>query len=165
LLSEGRDIGDYTFTYHWRVNGQEDTDEGSPKYPGEKLTRGDRIRVDIDVQNLSGEVLETFKSQLMVVANAPPEIVSSPTQQIKGTLVEYKVKATDPDEDPVGFRLETAIPGVSIDSASGLLRSNLDQLEEGHSMDIAVIAEDGQGGSDRQSFRLNLTFVKQEVSE
>lgn len=57
------------------------------------------------------------------VPNAPPEILSTPpVEAIRGQLFSYLPVASDPDGDPIEFSLlGTAIDGMSIDPATGLI--------------------------------------------
>ncbi|MCA9078376.1 MAG: putative Ig domain-containing protein [Planctomycetaceae bacterium] len=88
-----------------------------------------------------------------VVRNQPPEITSIPTgPAFTGETYTYQVVATDPNSDPLTYRLDAASvsAGISID-ANGLL--SWDPTTIG-TYAITIAVEDGQGGFATQSFSL-----------
>ncbi len=83
--------------------------------------------------------------------NRPPVITSSaPTQATEASLYAYQVLATDPDGDPLTFRLSTAPAGMAI-SASGLVSWTPATNQVG-SQNVAIDVSDNRGGTVRQSF-------------
>ncbi|MCI0535158.1 MAG: putative Ig domain-containing protein, partial [Verrucomicrobiales bacterium] len=94
--------------------------------------------------------------------NHSPVIYSTPIQNAtRGVLYNYDVNAADPDGDPtirpglatstLQYRLSTSPPQMSIDSASGLISW---MPESAGTVDVKVVAEDGKGGSDAQTYQV-----------
>jgi PKD repeat protein len=83
--------------------------------------------------------------------NRPPLITSSaPTQATEASLYAYQVLATDPDGDPLTFRLSTAPAGMAI-STSGAVSWTPAANQVG-SQNVAIDVSDNRGGTVRQSF-------------
>ncbi|QUY45864.1 putative Ig domain-containing protein [Acaryochloris marina] len=110
--------------------------------------------VDVLVTDDQGNIAGIGYS-VVVLATAPnqaPRIDSTPTFAASaGALYQYDVGATDPDGDSIQFSLVNALPGMTIDSNSGLLEwvppSN-GQFE------ITVVASDSSGLSSTQRYNL-----------
>jgi RHS repeat-associated protein len=102
--------------------------------------------------NLGATTTQSF--DLPVVAantNQPPTIASRPRASIRvGNLYQYAVHATDPNSDPLIYRLVTAPSGMRLDTA-GLVTwtPSLTQLGT-NSVELQV--DDGQGGIVGQRF-------------
>ena len=85
--------------------------------------------------------------------NNPPDFTSSPlASAIRGKRYRYTPTAIDADGDSLTFSLEYAPTGMVIDPASGTLSWFVDtNMSESR---VTLKVEDGQGGSDLQSFTL-----------
>jgi RHS repeat-associated protein len=85
--------------------------------------------------------------------NNPPDFTSSPvTSAIQGKRYRYTPTAIDADGDSLTFSLDYAPTGMVIDPASGTLSWFVDtNMSESR---VTLKVEDGQGGSDLQSFTL-----------
>ena len=70
-------------------------------------------------------------------------------------LFSYQVTAEDPDGDPLTFALVVGPPGMTIDPQTGLIEWLVTSKELGV-YDVTVEVTDGQGGSDSQSFQVEI---------
>ncbi len=70
-------------------------------------------------------------------------------------LFSYQVTAEDPDGDPLTFALLVGPPGMTIDPQGGLIEWWVTSKELGVH-DVTVEVTDGQGGSDSQSFQVEI---------
>src|SRR5262249_51725970 len=88
-------------------------------------------------------------------SNQDPRITSSPPTSVGlGRSYTYAVRATDPDGDPLSYRLLTAPAGMVID-AGGLIRWTPTAAQFGPSS-VNVCVEDGRGGVAEQPFTVNV---------
>ncbi len=88
--------------------------------------------------------------------NAPPAILSTPPVQANpGELYVYALRASDPDRDPLSYRLSVKPDGMTIDPATGLVRWTPTAAQNG-THTVRVVVEDDQGGIDSQSYLLNV---------
>lgn len=86
--------------------------------------------------------------------NRPPQITSVPVATATvGQPYRYDVDAADADGDRLSYRLAASAPGLSIDAASGLIQWTPGMGDVGNHP-VTVQVDDGQGGSDTQSFGL-----------
>ena len=93
------------------------------------------------------------------LSNQAPLIVSTPSlHATAGQPYEYDLAASDPDGDPVTWRLVQAPVGVSLDPASGALRWNptLDQL--GTNI-VIVEAQDSLRATDVQTWSIDVSCL------
>ena len=106
-----------------------------------------------------GQAEQTF--QLVVHANHPPLIVSTPGLHVYvGESYAYDVDATDPDDDTLVYRLDGAPLTMTIDAATGIIGWTPETRHIG-SQSVAVIADDGRGGTARQVYTLVVEAVPQ----
>lgn len=151
---------DYEFQYRWFINGVENIFETSASFPSDAFERGDKLSVEVIPFTLEGIQLKSFISPQLIVANAPPVITTEPPDKLSGNVLTYQVEATDPDDDPVTFRLENASEGITIDSTSGTFVCNLEKHLEATSFSVIIVAEDNFGGRTEQRFKLDLSYVE-----
>ena len=87
----------------------------------------------------------------IIVQNGQPEIVSEPSYSAPiGELYSYDVEAIDPNEDPLTYSLEYGPDGMTIDSATGLIRWTPTESQIGQQQ-YRVIVEDGRGAGAGQT--------------
>lgn len=90
------------------------------------------------------------------VNNWPPFIVSEPkTEARTKKLYSYTVTAEDQDGDSLIYSLVSAPSGMVIDSSLGLINWTPTKNQSG-TFEVVVLVEDGFGGSDQQSFSVNV---------
>ncbi|WP_165228130.1 putative Ig domain-containing protein [Aquisphaera insulae] len=88
--------------------------------------------------------------------NTAPVITSSPRGPAAvGSLYRYAVKAIDPDQDPITFRLGMAPDGMTVDPITGIL-SWIPTEETSSPELVMVVAGDGRGGEAPQFFYLTV---------
>ena len=106
-----------------------------------------------------GGVTDTFVAKIDFQLNQDPIITSTPiTTATVGVLYTYDVEADDADQDTLTFALTTFPTGMTIDSASGLIQWT--PAVAGNE-DVVVEVTDGNGGSDTQSFTINVPVPNQ----
>ena len=92
-------------------------------------------------------------------ANLPPAITSTPVTAInEGSLYQYDVEATDPNGDVLSYGLVTSPTNMTIDADTGEI-AWYPSIEQVGINNIEVVVEDGRGGSDIQTYDLNVVIV------
>lgn len=90
------------------------------------------------------------------VNNWPPFIVSEPkTEARTKKLYSYTVTAEDHDGDSLTYSLVSAPSGMVVDSSSGAINWTPTKSQSG-AFEVVVLVEDGFGGSDQQSFSVDV---------
>jgi ribosomal protein S6E (S10) len=90
-------------------------------------------------------------------SNDPPTFMSTPvTTATEDAAYTYDVDASDIDGDTVTYSLSTYPAGMTIDNASGLITWTSTNAQVG-SNSVVVLISDGMGGSDTQSFSIDVT--------
>ena len=110
-----------------------------------------------------GSVTQSFSIEVTAnEANGAPTIVSVPTTAaiVAETEFRYRARATDPDFDPIAWRLVEAPDGASIDAVTGEVRwtPGLNQLGLAT---IVIEASDTFLAAATQTVSLNVTCVNQ----
>jgi len=104
-----------------------------------------------------GTLVGTGRVQIQVVdtPNRLPEWQSVPPAQAEvGTLYQYTLQATDPDQDPITYRLAVNAPqGMSI---SGNVLSWTPQEEQEGNVEFQVTATDTENGSTAQTVKVTV---------
>ncbi|MCY2977661.1 MAG: putative Ig domain-containing protein [Planctomycetota bacterium] len=95
--------------------------------------------------------------QVANAANQNPVIVAVPPQvSVVGSLLLVSVQASDPNNDPISYRLENAPDGMTIHPTLGtLVWQPSEQQAGGYSVVVGVL--DGQGGYARQILEMKVT--------
>lgn len=149
--------GDFIYyTYRWEKNGIEISDEKDNVLKKGKFKKGDSITVTVIPDDR-----ETFgnskKSEPIIISNSPPIIISSPPTSISGTTYEYYVKADDPDNDKIVFKLKNAPKGMLIDKETGLIRWQISKETKGSYL-VEIEAIDSDGAKGIQKYTLSIDF-------
>lgn len=145
-----------TFKYAWSVNGEDLHWEQGPQLAGDKFHRGDRVV--LQVTPFDGKVVgNPFKGVDLVIDNAPPKFVSTPSQTFEGMSYHYEARAEDPDGDHLTYALESSPLGMTIDPDSGALSWRVNPKDAGE-YKVRIVAKDEQGSTDVQEFTLVLSF-------
>jgi YD repeat-containing protein/probable HAF family extracellular repeat protein len=88
--------------------------------------------------------------------NVPPGINSTPpTTAYVDEQYVYAVRATDPENNPLTFSLTTSPAGMSIDPNTGYVEW-IPTATQATSHDVAILVEDGQGGSATQTYTVEV---------
>ena len=137
------------------VNGN-DVHNDSPVLTADRFKRGDTVQLTVTPYDREGQGTP-FVSMNIVIPNGAPRILSTPPQEIHGTVYTYKVVAEDPDGDPLTFSLLTAPDGMTIDSQTGMITWPItDKSASDHVVEIAV--EDPGGLKTTQKYTLAISF-------
>ncbi|MDX1929688.1 MAG: putative Ig domain-containing protein [Pirellulaceae bacterium] len=100
--------------------------------------------------------LQAFRVQVSV--NTAPMITSTaPTTASQGVLYHYDIQAQDAEQAVLNFTFEQAPTGATIDAVTGKIRWTPSPTQLGNRTFI-VVANDGKGRIDKQSFSVNVTL-------
>lgn len=139
---KANDVDDDTihYRYKWTVN---DKFAGERPYLNTELKSGDKVAVDVTPydNNDSGKTVRRTKR----ILNSLP-VFSESKPVFDGNTYTYQVKATDPDNDVLTFKLEKNPEGMTIDPSSGLITWNVTPKDKGYH-DIQVRVTDSNGGA------------------
>jgi hypothetical protein len=127
------------YKYKWSVN---DKFAGELPYLNTELKSGDKISVEITPYDKddSGKTVRMTKR----VYNSHP-VFSDSKPVFDGNTYKYQVKATDPDNDVLAFKLEKGPEGMAIDPVSGLITWKVKPEDKGYH-DVEVRVTDNNGG-------------------
>ncbi len=109
------------------------------------LTSGQRAQ-GIDFGNVA---IAAGPNQLPRITSTPPSLVTF------GDLLQYNVKATDPENDPLTYSLITSHDGMTVHPSLGVVVWQPQALQIGKHQ-VVVQVKDGRGGVAIQTFELNV---------
>ena len=127
--------------YHWTLNGRELIEERNKSLSHTRIKKGDEVSLRVEAND---GVHMTEKSVTTTVGNAHPTFIGDPRDL--RSFDGYQVRATDPDDDPLIYRLAGEPRGMTIDPQSGMLRYTGSLEEPGGDYTIRIIAEDEDEG-------------------
>jgi hypothetical protein len=140
------------YRYAWFVNDMQTGDQ-EKTFATSKLKRGDRVRVQVVASDGDRESA-TAESGTIQVANASPDITSTPPQLDASGAFTYQVEVTDPDGDPsFAYELVSGPRGMKMDSYSGLItwKPEPNQAGDNH---VEIAVDDRKGGRATQVFTI-----------
>jgi hypothetical protein len=144
------DGDDVSFLYEWSINGR-------PAGTGERIEgsvkRGDSVVVKVtpyDGESYGRSIVVERKIQ-----NLPPLIQQHENFHFDGTVYTYQVKASDPDDDPLTYSIESPAEGMSIDKTSGLMTWNVPSEFKGRKS-VSIVVADGHGGSAKYVLNISI---------
>ncbi len=144
------------YSYEWAKNGvilSEEREEHLELEKG-KFVKGDSVTVTI-TPNDGDTQGPPKKSEPITVGNSPPLIISSPPVKLDGDTYTYQVRANDPDDDPVTFRLMAGPKEMEIDKETGLIRWKVHKSDQGtQSIEIEVSDSEGAKSIQKHTFAL-----------
>jgi hypothetical protein len=162
LSGEGLDGDPLQFQYQWRVNGSPvGASTGQNIFDTTGLHKRDSISVMVTYSTGQTSV-GPISSNTLILQNRKPVISSVPQMGLQGSAYLYQVVATDPDGDMLKYRLEKFPEGMTIDPAAGLIRWELPKgvmFSGRNEVKVAVMVDDGDGGTDSQEYSIVLTDV------
>ena len=139
------DGDEVTVSYEWTKNGEP---AGNGKRIETPLRRGDKISVKITP--FDGEDYGRFGLVDREIINLPPMIIEDNIFNFDGNMYTDQIKATDPDGDALTYSLKSAPSGMTIGSASGLVKWNVPAGVTGKTSFTVTVA-DGHGGEASQT--------------
>ena len=103
------DQDDVSLTYRWKKNETvvKEGQESTLSVAG--LTSQDVVDVEVTASDGSSNGTTTLSGRF-TMSNSSPTILSSPSVSATGSTYEYQVQATDPDGDPITYKLDEAPP-------------------------------------------------------
>lgn len=125
----------------WYVNGDKLSGEEKKVLKAGKFKKNDKVYVEITASDGQKETVD--ESDPIIIANSPPEI-ELPRFGID-KIDGFQVKATDPDDDKLTFRLEEAPPGMSITGTGRLSFEGSNEQTEGGTFPTRIVVEDPDG--------------------
>ena len=140
--------------YRWRKNETIVKEGEDNTFDLASVTAADAMHVDVTASDGNPDGSSTV-SQRFALSNSAPTIVSTPSKSATGGTYEYQVKASDPDGDPITYKLEEGPPGMSIVEQTGQIRWIVTPDAHG-TYRIKVVAQDNRGGFASQDFDLSL---------
>jgi hypothetical protein len=140
------------FRYEWSVNDRPLPEEGDTLRT-DRLRRGDAIRVRVVASDGTDESAP-IPSGVVHVANAHPEILSSPSGVSSDGSFRYAVRARDPDGDRnLRYELRKGPEGMKMNRIDGEVTWQATAKQAGtHAVEIVV--EDSEGARMVQAFEL-----------
>ena len=149
------DQDDVSLTYRWKKNETvvKEGQESTLSVAG--LTSQDVVDVEVTASDGSSNGTTTLSGRF-TMSNSSPTILSSPSVSAAGSTYEYQVQATDPDGDPITYKLDEAPPGMIIGEQSGRIHWSVTPEAKG-SHRIKVVAQDNKGGFAAQDFELSIS--------
>ncbi|MBM4248579.1 MAG: hypothetical protein FJ149_03945 [Euryarchaeota archaeon] len=121
----------------------------TPSVPG-------AYRVSVRVSD--GELSSALNFTLVVTfINKAPRFISTPVKEATGGLrYVYESRAVDVDGDSLFFALPESPAGMTVDHATGRVEWTPGREVFGN-FTVAIVASDGKGGEDRQTFTLTVS--------
>lgn len=141
--------------YRWKKNDEVLAEGESNRLDVSAITAKDIIQVEVIARDTSpGE--PTVVAGQLTLSNSMPTIVSQPPSAPNGGQYAYLVQATDPDDDPLTYALESAPPGMTINAQTGQINWAPSPETTG-TYAVRIVAKDSKGGFASQEFELALS--------
>jgi len=142
-----------SLAYRWRKNDTVVKEGEGNTLDLANVTAKDVVEVEVTASDGNGT---TSLSGRFNMSNSSPTILSSPSVSAAGSIYEYQVQASDPDGDPITYKLEEAPPGMIIGEQSGRIHWSVTPEAKGIYR-IKVVAQDNKGGFAAQDFELSIS--------
>lgn len=142
------------YIYRWWRNDKQVKEDEENFLDTTGFGRKDIVAVEVIARDQDTAAMPV-RATPIVLGNSPPQIVSSPATLTNREQYEYVVQAKDPDGDGVSYGLETAPPGMTIDSVTGQITWKVTPVSAGTHR-VKVMVEDGQGGMAWQDFEISI---------
>jgi hypothetical protein len=139
--------------YLWIINDVELLHQKASSLPSSAFVKGDEVRVRVTAQDATHTAHRV--SAGLTIKNSPPLFVRDP--RMLGSINGSRIEATDPDDDPVSYRLVGAPEGMSIDPTSGRISYTGSKDEPGGNYKARVVAEDPDKASVIFAFDLTVS--------
>ncbi len=120
-----------------------------------ELKRGDKI--SLTVTPFDGKLEGTPMTVSTYVFNSPPKVLSVPGEsKFENGYYTYQVRAIDPDEDKLTYKLKSNQPGMNIDETTGLITWKIGKDLSGK-RGVSVLISDNRGGETLHDYYIELT--------
>ena len=119
---------------------------GIPGQPGDFGFR-------VSVSDGKSAAFQNFTLTVVWPNRSPHFTTNAPTAAIEGTAYSYEAKAYDDDHDVLTYSMDTSIPGLTIDSATGRVGGT---PEAAGNFTVTLNVTDGRGGHGTQVFTLRV---------
>ena len=106
-----------------------------------RFKKGDGIRIEVSSIAPNGESVES-RSEVLFIANSIPRILTDESK--RDGIDGLRMKADDPDGDPITWSIVQGPPGVTIDRG-GKIRVEHQNLAEDYDGEVVVAASDPEG--------------------
>lgn len=154
-IAKDPDDDSLEFRFRWSVNDSVLEDEEEASLATEGLQPDDRIRVQVVASDGEGES-DAVWSAVLLVGNAAPEIVSTPSAVAPGETFRYAVEARDPEGDRgLRYQLRKGPVGMSMNPVLGEL-SWLPRAEQAGVHPVEIAVQDSRGATVVQVFELTV---------
>jgi hypothetical protein len=144
-----------SLAYRWRKNDTVVKEGEDNTLDLANVTAKDVVEVEVTASDGSANGTTMLPGRF-TMSNSSPTILSSPSVSAAGSTYEYQVQATDPDGDPLTYKLEESPPGMTIGEQSGRIHWSVTPEAKG-SYRIKVVAQDNKGGFASQDFELSIS--------
>ncbi len=124
----------------WFVNGVKRVRDTKRVLDSSRFRKKDKLTVQVTVTD--GIHTRKRMSPVVEVENSPPQFAMRTGSLPK--LDGFIVRASDPDDDPLVFKLESPPPGLSIDE-KGELSFEGSEVTEGGTFETKIVVEDDGG--------------------
>jgi hypothetical protein len=124
----------------WFVNGVKRVRDTKRVLDSSRFRKKDKLTVQVTVTD--GTHTLKRMSPVVEVENSPPQFAMRTGSLPK--LDGFIIRASDPDNDPLVFKLENPPPGLSIDD-QGELSFEGSELTEGGTFETRIVVEDDEG--------------------
>jgi hypothetical protein len=141
-------------TFQWRRNEYVVKEGDDDRLVLTDVRVGDIVIVEATAADRHG-MGRTARSTPVTIQNSPPSVTTAPPTPTNRDHYEYAVRASDPDGDPLRFRLASAPSGMTIGEASGLIVWRIPPGLKG-AQNAQIVIEDNRGGSVVQDIQLTL---------
>ncbi len=160
LLAEARlydrDSDQLSVIYEWLVDDETIVGQIGPSLTSRHFRRGSRVQVAATPFDGTDQG-NTKRSNVLIILNSAPRIISDPPERAEGGVYRYAVRAEDPDGDPLRFSLGGQPPtGMEIDGKTGVVTWQVVVVEKEATYDYEVVAEDPQGAKSIQTIPMHV---------
>jgi hypothetical protein len=142
------DGDEVALSYEWMKNREP---AGSGRSISAGLRRGDTVFVRITPYD--GEAYGRAMFVERKIQNMPPMIVEDNVFTFDGEIYSFRVRATDPDEDPLSYSLKSGPDGMSINAETGDVTWPVPQDFVGE-VPVTVAVSDGVRGETTRELTL-----------
>jgi hypothetical protein len=146
IVVDGKDAdGDAVqYRFKWRRNSQVVQEGEHNVLDTSNFSRGDTITAAVVPQDQTGAGKEV-QAQAVTMVNLPPKFTSAAPTSVPQGMLDYAVTASDPENDPLSFSLDSAPPGMTIDERTGRLQWAVPPASNGTYRVKITVKDDHQG--------------------